>query len=277
MDKAWQRRKFKELRFEFYVSGRNLWFSDTMNIAAMLLGHSVELHLKQALMEHDPALATNREVRSRHDLPKLYSMCQQNGLYDDVLVSEDLVIYIADMLHQRYPSQSIESYFAAEKRGHAISQGIGLIQAYDDFIIQMDDSLHKKYQDNEISIGIQASHFVNRHQGRTFFHCNIGALRNIEYYRQVLQTDYSGAEERFKKQGQTPETIQYNLNNHKQRLETFKDAPKSIWTFNKLSPLFAMPSKPINVGEISGKFPYPGRVHKITSNAVIEENADKSG
>lgn len=267
MEKEWQRRKFKELRFEFYVSGRNLWFSDTMSIAAMLLGHSVELHLKQALIEHVPALSKNKEVKSRHNLPTLYDMCKQNGLYADVFASEVLIIYISDMLHQRYPSQSVEASINAEERGHAISQDIGVIQAYDDLIIQLDDSLLKKYRDQEISIGIQASHFVNRHQGRTFFHCNVGALRNIAYYRQILEAEYSGAEERFKKQGQTPETIQYNLNNHKQRLETFKDAPKSIWMFNKLHPLFAMPSEPLEAGTISGNFSYPGRVHKINSNA----------
>ncbi len=271
MEKEWQRRKFKELRFEFYVSGRNLWFSDTMSIAAMLLGHSVELHLKQALIEHDSALSKDKEVKGRHNLPTLYAMCKQNGLYDDVLVSEELIIYISDMLHQRYPSQSVEASIKAEERGHAISQGIGVIQAYDDLIIQMDDSLRKKYADPLISIGIQASHFVNRHQGRTFFHSNIGALRNIPYYRQALEADYAGAEEKFKKQGQTPETIQYNLNNHKQRLEAFKEAPASIWIFNKLNPHFAMPSEPPIAGYVSKDFVYPGRVHKIKSDAVIKK------
>jgi len=272
MEKDWQRRKFKELRFEFYVSGRTLWFSDTMSIAAMLLGHSVELHLKQALIEHDVTLAEHKEIKRRHDLTKLYSICKENGVYDDVLVSDELIVYISDMLHQRYPSQSVEASIKAEERGHAISRGIGVIQAYDDLIIQFDDSLRRKYGDKEISLGVQASHFVNRYQGRAFFHCNIGALRNIQYYHQVLEAEYNGAEEKFKKEGQTPETIQYNLSSHKQRLETFKGAPNSIWIFNKLIPHFSMPAEPPTAGCISEGFVYPGKIHKIKPSTVIKKS-----
>ncbi len=50
-DKDYHRKRFTKLRFEYYVSGRTLWFSDTMSIGALLLGYAVEAHLKHALGE----------------------------------------------------------------------------------------------------------------------------------------------------------------------------------------------------------------------------------
>jgi hypothetical protein len=71
MEKDWQRKKYKELRFEYYVAGRNLWFSDMMSVGAVLLGYSVEFHFKQALIEHDTKFEKDRRVSSLHNLPAL--------------------------------------------------------------------------------------------------------------------------------------------------------------------------------------------------------------
>ena len=265
MGDKWQRMKFKELRFEYYVSGRMMWFSDTMSIASMLLGHSVELHIKQALIEHDSKLSEDRKVARGHNLKSLYDMCKKRGIFSDVNVSDDLILYMSDLLNQRYPSQSIKTAKTAAKRGHAIGSSITLIQAYDDLVIQFDDSLRKKYGDEEMSIGMQASHYINRQQGRAFFHSNMSALRNLKEYSDYLKKEYDGAEERFKSEGQTPETIEYNLKNHKNRLSVFAGAPNSLWTFNKLSVSFNQPKDEPKAGYVAEKFSYPGRIYKPRS------------
>lgn len=260
MNKEFQRKKFTELRLEYYVSGRTLWFSDTMTMGALLLGYAIEMHLKHAIAENE--IHTPKKLLYKHDIPALYEHCQENGLFKDVHATKDLLYYVSDMLHQRYPAQSIETSVEAEKRGHAISLSIGVISAYDDLVIQLDDSLRQQLSNPDVSIGLKASHFINRHQGRAFFHSNIAALKNIEFYRKHISDEYENAEERMQKEGLTPTTIQYNLSNQRQRLDTLSDAPESIWQYNKFSTLIPPDFDSQIKMSPTKNFKYPGRIIK---------------
>ncbi len=166
MDVAFQRKKFTELRFEYYVSGRMLWFSDTMSIAAMLLGYAVELSLKYALIVSG---VSHKGLLHGHKPLDIFLKCVEVGALPKVETSNDLLQYVSDMFNQRYPSQVIETSAEANARGHAIAQTLDLILSYDDLVIQLDDALRAYCADDFVSIGLLAAHFVNRPQGRGVF------------------------------------------------------------------------------------------------------------
>jgi hypothetical protein len=262
MDAAFQRKKFTELRFEYYVSGRMLWFNDTMSIAGMLLGYAVELSLKYALIL---AGVTHKRLLHGHKPLDLFQKCVEVKAIPNVHASTDLFQYVSDMFNQRYPSQVVETSAEANARGHAIGQSLDLILAYDDLVIQLDDALRVRCSDDSVSIGLLGAHFINRPQGRGFFHCNVAALKNTAVYRGILEKEYAGAEEHMKNQGLTEETISYNLENHRQGLKTWQGAPSSIWNYPKVSTAIGPDFESLKDTEYAKDFTYPGRVIKAAA------------
>ena len=260
MDSEFQKRKFMELRFEYYVAGRMLWFNDTMSTAAMLLGYAVELSLKQALV--GSGVSNKDNILYSHSTPDIFAECFARGCFPDVDVASDLLVYISDMFNQRYPSQVTQTTLTAEQQGHAIGQNLNLILAYDDFIIQLDDALRTQYSDDSVSIGVLAAHFVNRVQGRAFFHCNVAALKNTDLYREILDREYQSSEEQMRKQNLTEETITYNLNNQIACRKTWMSAPQVIWTYEKWSKGIGPDFDALKSRKHAKDFVYPGRVVK---------------
>ncbi len=262
MDATFQRKKFTELRFEYYVSGRMLWFNDTMSIAGMLLGYAVELSLKYALIL---AGITHKRLLHGHKPLDLYQKCVEVMAIPNVQASTDLLQYVSDMFNLRYPSQVIETSAEANARGHAIGQSLDLILAYDDLVIQLDDALKVRCSDDSVSIALLGAHFINRPQGRGFFHCNVAALKNTAVYRGILEKEYTSAEEHMQNQGLTEETISYNLENYRQRLKTWQNAPSSIWNYPKVSTAIGPDFETLKDREYARDFMYPGRVTKAAS------------
>jgi hypothetical protein len=257
MEAVFQRKKFTELRFEYYVSGRMLWFNDTMNIAGMLLGYAVELSLKYALIL---AGVTHKRLLHGHKHLDLFQKCVEIKAIPGVQASTDLLQYVSDIFNQRYPSQVLETSAEANARGNAIGQRLDLILSYDDLVIQLDDALRVRCSDDSVSIGLLGAHFINRPQGRGFFHCNVAALKNSAVYRCILEKGYAGAKGRMKNQGLTEETISYNLENHRQRLKTWQGAPSSIWNYPKVSTAIGPDFEALKDTEYAKDFTYPGRV-----------------
>ncbi len=234
-----------------------LWFNDTMSVAGMLLGYAVELSLKYALITS--VVSDQRLLRSHKPLD-LFRKCVEVGAIPQVQASTDLLQYVSDMFNQRYPKQVVDTSSEANSRGHALSQSLDLILAYDDLAIQLDDALRTLCSDDSVSIGLLAAHYVNRAQGRAFFHCNVAALKNTLIYRSLLEKEYTGAEEQMRKQGLTEETISYNLGNHQQRLKTWEGAPTSIWHYQKVSTAIGPDFDTLKTAEYAKDFKYPGRV-----------------
>jgi hypothetical protein len=259
MDPAFQRRKFTELRLEYYVSGRMLWFNDTSSMAGMLLGYAVELSLKYILIA---AGVTNQRLLNSHKVHKLFLECMTRKLIPNVEASEDLLLYVSDMFNQRYPSQVVETATEVESRGHALAWNPGLICGYDDLMIQLDDSLRRQCEDDTVSIGLLAAHFVNRVQGRSFFHCNVAALKNTATYRDALVREYEGSADRMKAEGLTEQTVQYNLGLHRQRLETWSAAPASVWHYDKMATAVGPDFETLRHYPHAKTFAYPGRTVK---------------
>lgn len=226
MDTVFQKSKFTELRFEYYSTGRALWFSDAMSVGAMLLGYAVELTLKYSLIA---AGCENKQLLNSHKMVPLWQECGQIGALPGVSASEALLHYVTYMFNRRYPSQILNTNKEASDRGHSVGQALDDILAYDDLMVQMDDSLRRRYSDDSLSIGILAAHFINRRSGQAFFHSNAAVLRNIAEYRAILEKEYASSEEKMRKEGRSEETIKYNLRLHKERLATWERAPTSIW------------------------------------------------
>jgi hypothetical protein len=61
-------------------------------------------------------------------------------------------------------------------------------------------------------------------------------------------------------QGLTAETIAYNLSNHKLRLETWTQAPASIWRYEKISTAIGPDFDTLKSVRFAKDFTYPGRV-----------------
>lgn len=263
MDNEFQRRKFTELRLEYYTSGRTLWFSDTMSIAGMLLGHSIELTLKHMLIEKNSLGATDKKS---HQLLPLFKQCEDTGVIAPKTVPHELIQYVSDMLNQRYPSMAIATQDAAQKRGQAIASAITLIHSYDELTLLLDEALQELCPQSETSIGKLAAAFVNRPQGRSFFHCNVAATRRYETYRAALSEEYKNAETKMKKNGIDDQTISYNMRLHQERLSTWQAAPKSIWHYEKLHANFVGSYEDLLNMDFISTFRYPGsyRGHQTT-------------
>jgi hypothetical protein len=144
-------------------------------------------------------------------------------------------------------------------RGHGVGWSIDLIFTYDAFVIALDDSLSQRLADFSTSIGVMASHFVNRVQGRSFYHCNCPALQRLPEYLRIIENDYKDSESRQIAEGKTRETIDYNLANQRARLKTLHDGAARLWIYRAFSTGFALPDlKNWNVDLSS--FRYPGRL-----------------
>lgn len=255
MDRKYQLAKFTELRFEYYSAGRTLWFTDNMETAAILLGYAVELTLKQILA----ASGNDQSLMHSHNVVSLYVKANEVILKGSVPVTEDLLHFVTDRLHHRYPRQVEESVANAQKRGHAVCLALDIIAAYDDLIIGMDEWLRKSYPGENVSLGLLAAHFVNRVTGRAVFHCNSAALSRTELYKALLSREYEGAESTMTHQGLTPETIRYNLANHKARLAAWAEAPNGLWVANHLTTRFGEVFYETADAMRASSFVYPGR------------------
>ena len=161
MDREYQLRKFTELRFEYYSAGRTLWFNDNMETAAILLGYAVELSLKQILVVTDND--KNKKLMNSHDVLVLFTEANNVVLKGAFSVTEDLLHFVTDRLHHRYPSQAEQTAVKANKRGHAVCLSLDVIAAYDDLIIGLDEWLRENYQGENVS-GPSADSLQRRHK-----------------------------------------------------------------------------------------------------------------
>lgn len=257
MDREYQLRKFTGLRLEYYSAGRTIWFNDNMETAAILLGYAVELTIKQILVASGND--DDEKLMKSHNILTLFAKADETTLKGAVPVTQDLLHFVTDRLHHRYPRQVEQSVKKAQKRGHAICLALNIISAYDDLIISLDEWLREKYENENTSLGVIAAHFVNRVTGRAVFHCNSAALNISKKYNALITSEYENSEKEMKEQGLTPETIQYNLNNQKKRLEAWASAPDGLWVAKHLTTVFGSAFIETPQEMQACNFKYPGR------------------
>jgi len=185
---------FSVLRLDYYLAGRQLRFSKAgiHYSIGIMLGYVIEESFKQGLMvveESGIKLSTiAKKELDKHNLVKLYSECQNHGIFKDVNVSEDFLDLASNNLNCRYPSQirkildranHIDPYLLTVNVGDTIGY-------YDDLICKLDDSLIKHVGDFKISIGNRAASNAGSATGRLFFHCNTPALKRLAKYTKAV-------------------------------------------------------------------------------------------
>ncbi len=270
MDKEYQKQQFIKLRFEYYSTGRTLWFSDTMNIGAMLLGYAVELSLKYLLIEYN---ALERKLHNSHNCLDLCIACEKAQVFNVGRFSHDLLQYITDMFHQRYPSQSLETSKSALLRGHSIGLSLDMILAYDDLIIALDEIIKGRIPDGTASIAIRGAEFINRKQGRAFFHANVAAAKNVDAYRTHIEQRYQNGKEEMVMKGLTQETIAYNMANLEKRKLVWDNAPKSIWLYEPLMSIHNPDREECSDEHYARDFQYPGKHEHLDIKGPIVQRS----
>lgn len=173
-------------RFDYYVAARTLWFNNQLNMGAILFGYAIESHFKHGLsiIKECP-----KKIQYSHDLLLLYEKAKEFDLFLDVEVSEDLLQYSNDFFTQRYPTQFINTVKEAEENMRCISIAPDIILAYDDLIMQLDQSIYSKFDTARATITLYAGKQINTKQGRIFFHNNHAFIKRIDEIINVLKND----------------------------------------------------------------------------------------
>jgi hypothetical protein len=175
-------------RYEYYLAGRTLWLCNQMEKSALMLAYSIEAHIKHLLSRQKEV---SQKLQYDHDIPKLFGKSRDLGLFADVEVSEDLLRYVQDHFHSRYPSQKKETINRAMNRGHTIGLDPTRILAYDDLILQLDQSLWRALHDVRASVALMGGKGASTAPGRFFFYSNHVAIDLLEDIKIMLEEDFS--------------------------------------------------------------------------------------
>lgn len=193
MNIAAQREYFTNIRFQNYISGRCLGYQGCdLYTTWIMLGYAIESQLKAGLAELEytgVVFTTNQRkiIRSSHDLVELFNLCREKNLFLDVNVSYDFLKSSTLFLAMRYPSQQ-ESSFRNIFNDHPCGfiTTIHRICPYDDFILQLENSLYELYQDKKYSLFYQAFRNFRSSMGKNFFHSNAFAFVKYPKYLHFL-------------------------------------------------------------------------------------------
>ena len=180
-------------RYDYYLAGRTLWFSNQMTTSAIMLAYAIEAHIKHNMNAHRSKFPQKlfNDLILKHDLPKLFKKCQEVGLFSEVEVSDDLLRFAQDNFHRRYPSQTKQTAKNAKNIGHSLGMHIGVILAYDDFILQLDQSLRHTLNNIRASVAWMGGRGANTAPGRFFFHSNHTAIELLEDIINMIKEEFS--------------------------------------------------------------------------------------
>jgi hypothetical protein len=183
LTKAWTQQ-----RYEYYLAGRTLWFHNQLQPGALMLAYAIEAHLKHSMNVHKSLFPP--KLFYKHDIPTLFEKNREAGLFSDVEVSGDLLLFVQDNFHRRYPSQTQQAARNATSRGHALAMAPDLIHAYDDFILQLDQSLYLSINDIRASVALMGAKGVRSLGGHMFFHSNYAAIDRLTDIQRLLDEDW---------------------------------------------------------------------------------------
>jgi hypothetical protein len=158
-----------------------------------MLAYAIEAHIKHNMNSHQSKFPRKHfsKLINKHDLPMLFQTCREVGLFSDVEVSQDLLRFAQDHFHRRYPSQTKQTIENARHRGHSVGMVIGVILAYDDFILQLDQSLWHTLHNVRASVALMGGRGANTAPGRFFFHSNYAAIELLEDIKRMIKEDFS--------------------------------------------------------------------------------------
>jgi hypothetical protein len=258
-------KEWTQQRYEYYLSGRTLWFHNQSQPGAIMLGYAVEAHLKHGMNVHKssfPPKLFNRLIY-KHDIPTLFERSRAAGLFSDVEVSGDLLLFVQDNFHRRYPSQTQETARNARCRGHFLANTPALIHAYDDFILQLDWSLYRSINDIRASVTLMGAKGVKSLGDRLFFHSNHAAIDQLTGIQRLLDEDW----DLFSKEEDDDERLHaLNKPEYLERRVHLSDANNLLMAEHHL---ISVPRQPNTTFRVSAKaFAYPGRYYELPDGSV---------
>lgn len=101
------------LRFDYYLAGRTLLFTNQIQTSVLMFGYAIEAHFKQ-LLSSDPLF--KKKLQFGHGFLGAYNKLKDNGFLTGVRVSEDLLHFAEDNFHRRYPTQKEQTIERANNR-----------------------------------------------------------------------------------------------------------------------------------------------------------------
>jgi hypothetical protein len=187
----YQAHSFRDLRFEFYSTGRIMIFLGAFSAAPLLFGYALEMALKAGMVKvrSQWSAADRRLVERSHDLAGLYGRARELGLFRDTHIAQDLFQLAADFFRLRYPSSL--SKLLVTRDSSALDRA--KVFSFDDAVCQLDDSLVTFSNDPAESMGVKALCNIYPSLPLTaaaeaFFHFNPFTLSRLEQYRHGLAT-----------------------------------------------------------------------------------------
>ncbi len=185
-----RRRKWAEVRLEYYVSARSLMGQGFFHSAGILFGYTVETHLQAILYEFykgDQDRKVGRKILKNHKITELFTHCNGINLFPDVDVSDDFLIFIEDNF-QRYPGQIIPSIDKRLDENGVAHYGLNDMHYYDNLVIQLDKNILEYTCSLDSSIEVSAIMMVDAYHRVKFFQSNVHALSNVNYYLDIIKS-----------------------------------------------------------------------------------------
>jgi len=186
-NRSHQNSAFAILRYQYFAAGRVLFLHDCMEMGALMLGYAIETSFKHGLLA---AGVSDKKTLYSHNLEDLFSHPKSAAVFVNVEVAYDFITFANDLLDQRYPSQRHNRSLTMARDNRSIMLTPGMLIAYDDLLMQMDDAIWKFTNDYLSSIGLIAARSANMSISRTFFHCNAPALSRISSYLPLVKLHF---------------------------------------------------------------------------------------
>lgn len=253
------RRSWTQIRFEYYIAARTLWFKDCYSMGALNFGYAAEVSLKHLLAE----FGHNRSAdMNSHNVAHLVDVCRGFSLLPNLKASDDLLHYLTDRLDHRYPRQRRKRGEVVQLRGHALAQTAGDVIALDDILLQLDEEIVSRTGQTATSIMLLAVAALDRQAGRAFFHSNGPALSRLGTAQRYLDDHDRTVRELNEKYN--PHLVEINIARNQRLRQLLSEAP--TWAWNNES--FGMTTQTEDPTP-AANFRYPGRVIKNSAGEII--------
>ena len=215
-----------------------------------MLGYAVEAHFKHMLSQ-DKTISKKHSFG--HNFVDTYKLLKSNGYFLDVDASEDLLFFVEDNFDRRYPSQTNRTISRANARGHAICMAPDVVLNYDEFILQLDQSLTHMLGTPEASMLMMGTMQVDCSGNEYFFHNNFSAISRIDRVINLCEESLQ-----LLKKRETEEVYRLNVRVHQERLERLNNR-EALLKSDHIGMFITPAGGPDGALQSAKNFVYPGR------------------
>lgn len=174
------------LRYQYYSAGRLAFFYGLYNVGLINLGYAIESYLNQGLKECGEIIKDN----DKHDLKKKMKQCHKAGIFNEIEFSHDFMLYANSSFKMRYPKSLVDEHLKYYDQGRAIHIESTYIHFYDDFIVQLDNSLLKYTNEFVCSILVRAAADITSNGSKMIYYYNPYAFKNFEETKKIVIQNY---------------------------------------------------------------------------------------